>query len=109
MVDHFSLDNYLCIIIVGILYVVWLTTKCLQLFVRQVDNQLKWPDSAVSAVTALEKASHEALSTDFTKYNQKLRQLCFNLKVSLVYAYLLFFRCEMNVKYAIISCVSFMK
>jgi hypothetical protein len=40
-----------------------------------------WPDAAVSAIVSLEKASHEALSTDFQKYNQKLRQLDFNLKV----------------------------
>ncbi|XP_043810047.1 uncharacterized protein LOC110604214 isoform X2 [Manihot esculenta] len=39
-----------------------------------------WPDAAVAAVSALEKASHEALSFDFQKYNQKLRQLQFNLK-----------------------------
>ncbi|KAB5573569.1 hypothetical protein DKX38_000763 [Salix brachista] len=39
-----------------------------------------WPDAAVPAVTALEKASHDALSSDFQKYNQKLRQLVFNLK-----------------------------
>ncbi|GMH29742.1 hypothetical protein Nepgr_031585 [Nepenthes gracilis] len=44
------------------------------------DGELTWPDYAVSAVTALEKASNEALSSDFTKYNQKLRQLVFNLK-----------------------------
>ncbi|CAK7335543.1 unnamed protein product [Dovyalis caffra] len=39
-----------------------------------------WPDAAVLAVSALEKASHDALSFDFQKYNQKLRQLVFNLK-----------------------------
>ncbi|KAE8694586.1 Mitochondrial substrate carrier family protein isoform 1 [Hibiscus syriacus] len=39
-----------------------------------------WPNAAVPAVTALEKASHDALSTDFQKYNQKFRQLEFNLK-----------------------------
>ncbi|GMI76333.1 BAH domain-containing transcriptional regulator 1, ASI1-Immunoprecipitated Protein 3 [Hibiscus trionum] len=39
-----------------------------------------WPDAAVPAVTALEKVSHDALSSDFQKYNQKLRQLEFNLK-----------------------------
>lgn len=39
-----------------------------------------WPDAAVSAIAALEKTSHEAFSTDFQKYNQKLRQLDFNLK-----------------------------
>ncbi|KAE9606565.1 putative BAH domain, transcription elongation factor S-II, central domain-containing protein [Lupinus albus] len=39
-----------------------------------------WPDAAVPAIVALEKASHEALSSDFQKYNQKLRSLDFNLK-----------------------------
>ncbi|KAK4608724.1 hypothetical protein RGQ29_002210 [Quercus rubra] len=41
-----------------------------------------WPD----AVTALEKAAHETLSSDFQKYNQKLRQLVFNLKKNEVLA-----------------------
>ncbi|XP_047338534.1 uncharacterized protein LOC124942149 [Impatiens glandulifera] len=40
----------------------------------------QWPKAAVPAVTALEKATHEAFSSDFQKYNQKLRQLLFNLK-----------------------------
>ncbi|XP_076914958.1 ASI1-immunoprecipitated protein 3-like [Bidens hawaiensis] len=39
-----------------------------------------WPDDAVCAVSALERASHESLSSDFLKYNQKMRQLVFNLK-----------------------------
>ncbi|XP_068645740.1 ASI1-immunoprecipitated protein 3-like isoform X2 [Aristolochia californica] len=39
-----------------------------------------WPDSVVPAVTALEQASHDALGSDFQKYNQKMRQMCFNLK-----------------------------
>ncbi|PHU27998.1 hypothetical protein BC332_00091 [Capsicum chinense] len=39
-----------------------------------------WPDSVVPAVVSLEKAAHEALSSDFQKYNQKMRQLTFNLK-----------------------------
>ncbi|KAJ4834434.1 hypothetical protein Tsubulata_025644 [Turnera subulata] len=39
-----------------------------------------WPDAAVRAISALEKATHEALSADFQKYNQKMRQLMFNLK-----------------------------
>ncbi|GAB2209742.1 hypothetical protein Droror1_Dr00026965 [Drosera rotundifolia] len=43
-------------------------------------NLLKWPDSAVSGVVALEKASHEASSSDFSKYNQNLRRMVFNLK-----------------------------
>ncbi|XP_078439795.1 bromo-adjacent homology (BAH) domain-containing protein [Wolffia australiana] len=41
---------------------------------------LIWPDVAVSAVTGLEKTVHEALGSDFQKYNQKMRQLDFNLK-----------------------------
>ncbi|XP_027360623.1 uncharacterized protein LOC113868864 [Abrus precatorius] len=45
-----------------------------------------WPDAAVSAVVALEKASHDSLSSDSTKYNQKLRQLDFNLKKNAVLA-----------------------
>ncbi|KAK1436230.1 hypothetical protein QVD17_02009 [Tagetes erecta] len=39
-----------------------------------------WPDDAVRAVVALEQASHESFSSDFQKYNQKMRQLVFNLK-----------------------------
>nr|CAD1834831.1 unnamed protein product [Ananas comosus var. bracteatus] len=39
-----------------------------------------WPDVAVQAITALERATHEALGSDFQKYNQKMRQLDFNLK-----------------------------
>lgn len=44
------------------------------------DRSFLWPDAAVPAVAALEKASHDALSSDFQKYNQKMRQLVFNLK-----------------------------
>ncbi|KAM3321755.1 hypothetical protein P3S67_002906 [Capsicum chacoense] len=40
----------------------------------------RWPDSVVPAVVSLEKAAHEVLSSDFQKYNQKMRQLTFNLK-----------------------------
>ncbi|WOG81244.1 hypothetical protein DCAR_0100389 [Daucus carota subsp. sativus] len=39
-----------------------------------------WPDAAVPAIAALEKASHETFSGVFEKYNQKMRQLSFNLK-----------------------------
>ncbi|CAL0313369.1 unnamed protein product [Lupinus luteus] len=45
-----------------------------------------WPDVAVPAVVALEKASHDTLSSDYQKYNQKLRQLVFNLKNNAVLA-----------------------
>lgn len=43
-------------------------------------KSFKWPESAVPAVAALEKAANDAHSSDFQKYNQKLRQLVFNLK-----------------------------
>ncbi|XP_026457709.1 uncharacterized protein LOC113358373 isoform X2 [Papaver somniferum] len=39
-----------------------------------------WPDAAVTAIVALEQASHDAFSGDFQKYNQKMRQLHYNLK-----------------------------
>ncbi|KAH7405357.1 hypothetical protein KP509_15G067300 [Ceratopteris richardii] len=45
-----------------------------------------WPDSAVSAVTSLEKAAYESLSSDMHKYNIKMRQLEFNLKNSTILA-----------------------
>ncbi|CAN0841312.1 Chromatin remodeling protein EBS [Linum grandiflorum] len=41
-------------------------------------NSFPWPDAAVPVVRALEQVTHETLSAD--KYNQKLRQLVFNLK-----------------------------
>ncbi|CAA7399642.1 unnamed protein product [Spirodela intermedia] len=43
-------------------------------------ESLIWPDVAVSAITVLERTVHEALGSDFQKYNQKMRQLDFNLK-----------------------------
>lgn len=45
-----------------------------------------WPDSAVEATIALEKASHTTLSFEFQKYNQKMRQLVYNLKNNAVLA-----------------------
>lgn len=56
-------------------------TIFLVFFYLQGGKSFLWPDAAVPAVTALEKASHDSLSSDFQKYNQKLRQLVFNLKV----------------------------
>ncbi|KAJ1416121.1 Transcription elongation factor S-II, central domain [Sesbania bispinosa] len=49
---------------------------------QKSSKSFKWPDAAVSAIVALEKASHDAFSSDFQKYNQKLRQLAFNLKTN---------------------------
>lgn len=47
----------------------------------QAGENICWPDTAVWVVTSVERAAHEALSSDFQKYNQKMRQLDFNLKV----------------------------
>jgi hypothetical protein len=47
----------------------------------QNSKSFVWPDVAVPAVVALEKASHDTFSSDYQKYSQKLRQLAFNLKV----------------------------
>ncbi|CAL9172898.1 unnamed protein product [Musa hybrid cultivar] len=49
-------------------------------------ESISWPDSAVQAITALERVTYEALCSDFQKYNQKMRQLDFNLKNSTVLA-----------------------
>ncbi|KAL6549983.1 hypothetical protein OROMI_020471 [Orobanche minor] len=50
------------------------------------DASFVWPDAAVPAMAALEKAAHDTLSADFQKYNQKMRQLTFNLKSNAVLA-----------------------
>ncbi|OVA08265.1 Bromo adjacent homology (BAH) domain [Macleaya cordata] len=50
---------------------------------RERRNKTKYsPAAAVSAIVALEQASHGTLSNDFKSYNQKMRQLCFNLENS---------------------------
>ncbi|KAL5724907.1 hypothetical protein ACHQM5_008114 [Ranunculus cassubicifolius] len=49
-----------------------------QLIVPKDSSVIPWPDAAVSAVVALEKAAHDAF--DSKNYNQKMRQLQFNLK-----------------------------
>ncbi|XP_073132947.1 ASI1-immunoprecipitated protein 3 [Henckelia pumila] len=53
---------------------------------NKVDESFDWPDAAVHTIVALEKAAHDSLSADFQKYNQKLRQLAFNLKSNAVLA-----------------------
>lgn len=50
------------------------------------DGSFDWPDAAVPVVAALENAAHDTLSADFQKYNQKMRQLAFNLKSNAVLA-----------------------
>ncbi|KAK7399211.1 hypothetical protein VNO78_10390 [Psophocarpus tetragonolobus] len=54
--------------------------------VQQSSKSFVWPDIAVPAVVALEKASHDTFSLDYQKYNQKLRQLVFNLKNNAILA-----------------------
>ncbi|KAG1361312.1 hypothetical protein COCNU_09G007750 [Cocos nucifera] len=49
-------------------------------------GRICWPDDAVPAITALERATHETLGSDFQKYNQKMRQLDFNLKNNVMLA-----------------------
>ncbi|GAV57952.1 BAH domain-containing protein/TFIIS_M domain-containing protein, partial [Cephalotus follicularis] len=56
--------------------------KCLE----KSGKSFLWPDAAIPAVTALEQASHDALSSEYQKYNQKMRQLVFNLKNNAVLA-----------------------
>ncbi|CAA6655954.1 unnamed protein product [Spirodela intermedia] len=43
-------------------------------------ESFSWPDSALPVIVALEKTVHEALGSDFRKYNQKMRKLDFNFK-----------------------------
>jgi hypothetical protein len=48
-------------------------------------GSLAWPEVATAAmavVRALEQLSHDSLGTDLHKYNLKMRQLDFNVKVS---------------------------
>uniref|UniRef100_A0A0E0JJP4 BAH domain-containing protein n=1 Tax=Oryza punctata TaxID=4537 RepID=A0A0E0JJP4_ORYPU len=47
------------------------------------DNEKSYsPDVIVSIMASLERSTYEALGSDFQKYNQKLRQLLFNIKNS---------------------------
>jgi hypothetical protein len=49
------------------------------------EGSLAWPEVATTAmavVRALEQLSHDSLGTDLHKYNLKMRQLDFNVKVS---------------------------
>ncbi|KAG8051762.1 hypothetical protein GUJ93_ZPchr0001g32352 [Zizania palustris] len=49
------------------------------------DNEKSYaPDVVVSIMANLERSAYEALGFDFQKYNQKLRQLLFNIKNSSV-------------------------
>ncbi|XP_015688319.2 uncharacterized protein LOC102709893 isoform X2 [Oryza brachyantha] len=47
------------------------------------DNEKSYaPDVVISIMASLERSTYEALGSDFQKYNQKLRQLLFNIKNS---------------------------
>jgi len=51
--------------------------------VGSADNEKSYaPDVVVPIMVALERSAYEALGNDFLKYNQKLRQLMFNIKNS---------------------------
>jgi len=51
-------------------------------YVFNQDNEKSYaPDVVVPIMVALERSAYEALGNDFLKYNQKLRQLMFNIKV----------------------------
>lgn len=52
----------------------------------KVDTDILWPEAAVAAITALEKAAYETLGSDNHKYNIKMRQLEFNLKSNAILA-----------------------
>jgi hypothetical protein len=50
----------------------------------QGEGDLAWPEIATTAVevaSALERLSHDSLGNDLHKYNLKMRQLDFNVKV----------------------------
>ncbi|CAA7391356.1 unnamed protein product [Spirodela intermedia] len=47
---------------------------------KKARESFSWPDSALPMIVALEKTVHEALGSDFRKYNQKMRKLDFNFK-----------------------------
>jgi hypothetical protein len=50
-------------------------------FCNQNNEKTYVLDDVVPIIVALERSAFEALGTDFLKYNQKLRQLSFNIKV----------------------------
>ena len=60
----------------------YVKVKCLLL---QINADLVWPDDAVAAVTGLEKVAFDTLGSDMHKYNLKMRQLEFNLKVVMIF------------------------
>lgn len=51
-------------------------------FFDQDKNESYALDVAIPIIVALERSAYEALGSDSRKYNQKLRQLCYNIKVS---------------------------
>ncbi|KAH9301640.1 hypothetical protein KI387_013223, partial [Taxus chinensis] len=52
----------------------------------KVEDNIVWPEAAVVAISALEKAAYESLGSDNHKYNLKMRQLEFNLKNNAILA-----------------------
>mgnify|MGYP000244005123 CR=1 FL=1 len=64
------------------------------MLVLQIHADLLWPNDAVVAVTGLEKVAFDTLGSDMHKYNLKMRQLEFNLKVIRLCCILLARVCE---------------
>lgn len=54
------------------------------MFLAQGEGRLAWPEvapAAVQVVSSLERLSYDSLGSDLHKYNLKMRQLDFNVKV----------------------------
>lgn len=54
------------------------------MFFAQGEGRLAWPEvasAAVQVVSSLERLSYDSLGSDLHKYNLKMRQLDFNVKV----------------------------
>lgn len=54
------------------------------MFLAQGEGRLAWPEvapAAVQVVSSLERLSFDSLGSDLHKYNLKMRQLDFNVKV----------------------------
>ena len=74
--SQITLSSYFSLIVFNLLFF----GQC------QGEGDLAWPEIAPTAVgvaSALERLSHDSLGNDLHKYNLKMRQLDFNVKVIL--------------------------
>lgn len=58
------------------------------------DIHLKWPDCVIEHIFSLEHEVDLKYEGDIQKYNQKMRQLVFNLKVRILASYCLLLWCQ---------------